>query len=183
MFGIIWALNKFKTYFGPPARESDHRSRSVNKWKHTLCRKWRLKPCSLSKTKDYRDEDLCHTPRQSCYEFATPSQRFNEEESGQDIAKGIVAKTNMQIASIKPDILTDIPRYQFLLMVINYLTPPERFNKKEPRLDLTIATVDTVNMQFGAKQARNVTGHSDIQVAIDGAWQMAAHASLNGDLD
>ncbi|GFU94430.1 retrovirus-related Pol polyprotein from transposon 297 [Trichonephila clavipes] len=28
---VIWALNKFKIYFGPPACERDHRSRSVNK--------------------------------------------------------------------------------------------------------------------------------------------------------
>ncbi|GFU82682.1 retrovirus-related Pol polyprotein from transposon 297 [Trichonephila clavipes] len=27
---VIWALNKFKTYFGPPTCESDYRSRSVN---------------------------------------------------------------------------------------------------------------------------------------------------------
>ncbi|GFT19548.1 retrovirus-related Pol polyprotein from transposon 297 [Trichonephila clavipes] len=27
---VIWALNKFKTSFGPPTCESDHRSRSVN---------------------------------------------------------------------------------------------------------------------------------------------------------
>ncbi|GFY65823.1 uncharacterized protein TNIN_96841 [Trichonephila inaurata madagascariensis] len=35
-------------------------------------------------------------------------------------------------------------------------------------------------MQIAAKEAKDVSGHSDIPVAIDGTWQKHGHTSLNG---
>ncbi|GFT38694.1 uncharacterized protein TNCV_1498851 [Trichonephila clavipes] len=35
-------------------------------------------------------------------------------------------------------------------------------------------------MQIAAKEAKDVSGHSDIPVAIDGTWQKHEHTSLNG---
>ncbi|GFY33704.1 uncharacterized protein TNCV_4594161 [Trichonephila clavipes] len=35
-------------------------------------------------------------------------------------------------------------------------------------------------MQIAAKEAKNVNGHSDIPVSIDGTWQKHGHTSLNG---
>ncbi|GFY60638.1 hypothetical protein TNIN_399821, partial [Trichonephila inaurata madagascariensis] len=38
----------------------------------------------------------------------------------------------------------------------------------------------TVSMQIEAKETKDVNGHSDIPVAIDGTWQKHGHTSLNG---
>ncbi|GFT21780.1 hypothetical protein TNCV_2970211 [Trichonephila clavipes] len=35
-------------------------------------------------------------------------------------------------------------------------------------------------MQIAAKEAKDLSGHSDIPVAIDGTWQRHGHTSLNG---
>ncbi|GFV93801.1 hypothetical protein TNCV_367001 [Trichonephila clavipes] len=35
-------------------------------------------------------------------------------------------------------------------------------------------------MQIAAKEAKDISGHSDISVAIDGTWQKHGHTSLNG---
>ncbi|GFX06533.1 hypothetical protein TNCV_3017671 [Trichonephila clavipes] len=37
-----------------------------------------------------------------------------------------------------------------------------------------------MSMQIAAKEAKDVSGHSDIPVAIDGKWQKHEHTSLNG---
>ncbi|GFY28259.1 uncharacterized protein TNCV_4395931 [Trichonephila clavipes] len=63
---------------------------------------------------------------------------------------------------------------------MNLPTPSQRFNKKESGLDTAVETVATVSMQFSAKEAKDVSGHSDIPVAIDGTWQKHGHTSLNG---
>ncbi|GFX46281.1 uncharacterized protein TNCV_1372231 [Trichonephila clavipes] len=64
--------------------------------------------------------------------------------------------------------------------VMNLPTPLQRFNKKESGLDTAAETVATVSMQIAAKEAKDVSGHSDIAVAIDGTWQKHGHTSLNG---
>ncbi|GFV28353.1 uncharacterized protein TNCV_4600061 [Trichonephila clavipes] len=66
--------------------------------------------------------------------------------------------------------------------VINLPTPSQRFNKKESGLDTAVETVATVSLQIAAiyKEAKDVSGHSDIPVAIDGTWQKHGHMSLNG---
>ncbi|GFS92718.1 uncharacterized protein TNCV_1161421 [Trichonephila clavipes] len=51
---------------------------------------------------------------------------------------------------------------------MNLPTPSQRFNKKESGLDTAVETVATVSMQIAAKEAKDVSGHSDITVAIDG---------------
>ncbi|GFX82989.1 uncharacterized protein TNCV_4938591 [Trichonephila clavipes] len=56
----------------------------------------------------------------------------------------------------------------------------KRFNKKESGLDTAVETVATMSMQIAAKEAKNVSGHSYITVAIDGTWQKRGHTSLNG---
>ncbi|GFX88771.1 hypothetical protein TNCV_1558161 [Trichonephila clavipes] len=52
--------------------------------------------------------------------------------------------------------------------VINLPTPSQRFNKKESGLDTAAETVATVSMQIAAKEAKYLSGHSDIPVNIDG---------------
>ncbi|GFU65740.1 uncharacterized protein TNCV_5058741 [Trichonephila clavipes] len=63
---------------------------------------------------------------------------------------------------------------------MNLPTPSQRFNKKESGLDTAVETVATVSMQIAAKEAKDVSGHPDIPVAIDGTWQKHGHTSLNG---
>ncbi|GFT19402.1 uncharacterized protein TNCV_2533211 [Trichonephila clavipes] len=63
---------------------------------------------------------------------------------------------------------------------MNLPTPSQRFSKKESGLDTTVETVATVSMQIAAKEAKDVSGHSDIPVAMDGTWQKHGHTSLNG---
>ncbi|GFV85147.1 uncharacterized protein TNCV_4172001 [Trichonephila clavipes] len=63
---------------------------------------------------------------------------------------------------------------------MNLPTPSQRFNKKESGLDTAVETVAIVMMQIPAKQAKYVSGHSNITVAIDGTWQKHGHTSLNG---
>ncbi|GFX76612.1 hypothetical protein TNCV_3163301 [Trichonephila clavipes] len=46
-------------------------------------------------------------------------------------------------------------------------------------LDTAVETVATVSMQIAAKEAKYVSGYSDIPVAIDGIWQTHGHTSLN----
>ncbi|GFU25588.1 uncharacterized protein TNCV_3621611 [Trichonephila clavipes] len=62
---------------------------------------------------------------------------------------------------------------------MNSPTPSQRFNKKESGLDTAVETVTSVSMQIAAKEAKDVSGHSDITVAIDGTWQKQGHTSLN----
>ncbi|GFW53400.1 integrase catalytic domain-containing protein [Trichonephila clavipes] len=64
--------------------------------------------------------------------------------------------------------------------VMDLPTPSQRLNEKESGLDTAIKTVATVSMQIVAKKAKDVSGHSDIPVAIDGTWQKRGHTSLNG---
>ncbi|GFU10393.1 hypothetical protein TNCV_3514711 [Trichonephila clavipes] len=59
-------------------------------------------------------------------------------------------------------------------------TSSQRFNKKESGLDTAVETVATVSMQIAAKEAKDVSGHSDTTIAIDGTWQKHGHTSLNG---
>ncbi|GFW85491.1 hypothetical protein TNCV_145361 [Trichonephila clavipes] len=61
---------------------------------------------------------------------------------------------------------------------MNLPTPSQRFNKKESGLDTAVETVATVSMQIAAKEAKDVSGHSDIPVAIDGTWKKHGHTSL-----
>ncbi|GFX45882.1 uncharacterized protein TNCV_3607431 [Trichonephila clavipes] len=63
---------------------------------------------------------------------------------------------------------------------MNLPTPSQRFNKNESGLDTAVETVATVSIQIAAKEAKDVSGHSDITVAIDGTWQKHGHTSLNG---
>ncbi|GFU92326.1 uncharacterized protein TNCV_1339071 [Trichonephila clavipes] len=49
-------------------------------------------------------------------------------------------------------------------------------------LDTAVETGATVSMQIAAKEAKDVSGHSDITVAIDGTWQKHRHTSSNGDI-
>ncbi|GFU29486.1 uncharacterized protein TNCV_1994271 [Trichonephila clavipes] len=63
---------------------------------------------------------------------------------------------------------------------MNLPTPSQRFNKKESGLDTAVETVATVSMQIAAKEAKDISGHSDIPVAIVGTWQKHGHTSLNG---
>ncbi|GFX81118.1 uncharacterized protein TNCV_1911101 [Trichonephila clavipes] len=63
---------------------------------------------------------------------------------------------------------------------MNLPTPSQRFNKNESGLDTAVETVATVRMLIAAKEAKDVSGHSDIPVAIDGTWQKHGHTSLNG---
>ncbi|GFV52210.1 uncharacterized protein TNCV_2749901 [Trichonephila clavipes] len=63
---------------------------------------------------------------------------------------------------------------------MNLPTPSQRFNKKESRLDTAVETVATVSIQIAGKEAKDVSGRSDIPVAIDGTWQKHGHTSLNG---
>ncbi|GFU80260.1 uncharacterized protein TNCV_3520371 [Trichonephila clavipes] len=65
---------------------------------------------------------------------------------------------------------------------MNLPTPSQRFNKNESGLDTAVKTVATVSMQIAAKEAKDVSGHSDIPVAIDFTWQKHGHTSLNGDV-
>ncbi|GFW22238.1 hypothetical protein TNCV_1429921 [Trichonephila clavipes] len=60
---------------------------------------------------------------------------------------------------------------KILCGVMNLPTPSQRFNENESGLDAVIETVATVSMQTAAKEAKDVNGHSDIPVAIDGTWQ------------
>ncbi|GFX47041.1 uncharacterized protein TNCV_316631 [Trichonephila clavipes] len=46
--------------------------------------------------------------------------------------------------------------------------------------DTAAETVATFSMQIAAKEAKDVSGHSDIPVAIDGTRQKHGHTSLNG---
>ncbi|GFT71239.1 uncharacterized protein TNCV_3002311 [Trichonephila clavipes] len=46
-------------------------------------------------------------------------------------------------------------------------TPSQRFNKKESGLNKAAETVATVSRQIAAKEAKDVSGHSVIPVAID----------------
>ncbi|GFU56299.1 hypothetical protein TNCV_582331 [Trichonephila clavipes] len=62
---------------------------------------------------------------------------------------------------------------------MNLPTPSQRINKKESGLHTAVETVSTVSMQFVAKEAKDVSGYSDIPVAIDGTWQNHGHTSLN----
>ncbi|GFV51040.1 uncharacterized protein TNCV_4635871 [Trichonephila clavipes] len=62
---------------------------------------------------------------------------------------------------------------------MNLPTPSQRFNKKESGLDTAVETVVTVSIQIAAKEANDVSRHSDIPVAIDGTWQKHGHTSLN----
>ncbi|GFW67594.1 hypothetical protein TNCV_3392651 [Trichonephila clavipes] len=55
--------------------------------------------------------------------------------------------------------------------VMDLPTPSQRLNEKESGLDTAIKTVATVSMQIVAKKAKDVSGHSDIPVAIDGTWK------------
>ncbi|GFY32574.1 hypothetical protein TNCV_673291 [Trichonephila clavipes] len=63
---------------------------------------------------------------------------------------------------------------------MNLPTPSQRFNKKESGLNTAVETVATASMQIAAKEAKDVSGNSDIPVAIDGTWQKHGHTSLNG---
>ncbi|GFT94892.1 uncharacterized protein TNCV_1471981 [Trichonephila clavipes] len=72
------------------------------------------------------------------------------------------------------------PSAKILCGVMNLPTPSQRFNEKESGLDAAIETEATVSMQTAAKEAKDVSGHSDIPVAIDGTWQKRGHTSLNG---
>ncbi|GFS78634.1 uncharacterized protein TNCV_3148311 [Trichonephila clavipes] len=72
------------------------------------------------------------------------------------------------------------PSAKVLCGVMNLPTPSQRFNKKELGLDTVVETVATVSMQIAAKEAKDLSGHSDIPVAIDGTWQKDGHTSLNG---
>ncbi|GFV26432.1 hypothetical protein TNCV_4308311 [Trichonephila clavipes] len=47
-------------------------------------------------------------------------------------------------------------------------------------IDTAVETVATVSRQIAAKEAKHVSGHSDIPIAIDGTWQKHGHTSLNG---
>ncbi|GFS96102.1 uncharacterized protein TNCV_3309191 [Trichonephila clavipes] len=69
---------------------------------------------------------------------------------------------------------------KILCGVMNLPTLSQRFNEKESGLDAAIETVATVSMQTVAKEAKDVNGHSEIPVAIDGTWQKRGHTSLNG---
>ncbi|GFV09565.1 hypothetical protein TNCV_3159621 [Trichonephila clavipes] len=69
---------------------------------------------------------------------------------------------------------------EVLCGVMNLPTPSQGFNKKESGLDTAVETVATVSMQIAAKEAKDVSGHSDIPVAIDGTWLKHGHTSLNG---
>ncbi|GFU84747.1 hypothetical protein TNCV_2126881 [Trichonephila clavipes] len=55
--------------------------------------------------------------------------------------------------------------------VMNLPTPSLRFNKNESVLDTAAETVATVSMEIAAKEAKDVSGHSDITAAIVGTWQ------------
>ncbi|GFW95167.1 hypothetical protein TNCV_313711 [Trichonephila clavipes] len=55
-----------------------------------------------------------------------------------------------------------------LCEVMNLPTPSQRFNEKESGLNTAVETVATVSMQIAAKEAKDVSGHSYIPVAIDG---------------
>ncbi|GFU71687.1 hypothetical protein TNCV_3036271 [Trichonephila clavipes] len=57
---------------------------------------------------------------------------------------------------------------------MNLPTPSQRFNKKESGLDTVVETVATVSMQIAAKKAKDVSGHSDIPVAIDGGTPISS---------
>ncbi|GFT21331.1 uncharacterized protein TNCV_3816171 [Trichonephila clavipes] len=63
---------------------------------------------------------------------------------------------------------------------MNLPTSSQIFNKKESGLDTAVETVATVSMQIAAKEIKDVSGHSDVTVAIDGTWQKNGHTSLNG---
>ncbi|GFX26313.1 uncharacterized protein TNCV_949111 [Trichonephila clavipes] len=63
---------------------------------------------------------------------------------------------------------------------MNLPTPSQRLNKKESGLDTAVETVATVSKQIEAKEAKDVSGHSDIPVDIDSTWQKHGHVSLNG---
>ncbi|GFV26480.1 hypothetical protein TNCV_3361331 [Trichonephila clavipes] len=63
---------------------------------------------------------------------------------------------------------------------MNLPTPSQRFNKKESGLDIAVETVVTVSIQIAAKEAKDVSGHSDITVVTDGPWQKHEHTSLIG---
>ncbi|GFX87853.1 hypothetical protein TNCV_4373181 [Trichonephila clavipes] len=65
---------------------------------------------------------------------------------------------------------------------MNLPTPSQRFNKKKSGLDTAaVETVATVSMQIAAKQAKDVSGHSYIPVAIDGAIEIFQRSeSLHG---
>ncbi|GFY36374.1 transposable element Tcb1 transposase [Trichonephila clavipes] len=52
---------------------------------------------------------------------------------------------------------------------MNLPTPSQRFNENESGLDTAVETVATVSMQIAAKEAADVSGHSDIPAAIDDA--------------
>ncbi|GFY30355.1 hypothetical protein TNCV_4066051 [Trichonephila clavipes] len=60
---------------------------------------------------------------------------------------------------------------EVLCGVVNLPTPSQRFNKNESGLDTAVETVAMVSMQIAAKEAEDVSGHSDITVSIDGTWQ------------
>ncbi|GFW63621.1 uncharacterized protein TNCV_4329091 [Trichonephila clavipes] len=50
---------------------------------------------------------------------------------------------------------------------MNLSTPSQRFNKKESGLYTAVETVAMVSLQIATKEAKDVSGHSDIPVAID----------------
>ncbi|GFW76251.1 hypothetical protein TNCV_3800861 [Trichonephila clavipes] len=64
---------------------------------------------------------------------------------------------------------------------MNLSTPSQKFNNQGSELYTAIETVATVSMQIAAKEAKYISGHSDIPVATDGTWQKHGHTSLNGD--
>ncbi|GFS39056.1 hypothetical protein TNIN_81961 [Trichonephila inaurata madagascariensis] len=64
---------------------------------------------------------------------------------------------------------------------MNLPTPAQRFNEKESLKNSTaVETGATVSMQIVSKEAKDVSGHSDIPVAVDGTWQTHGHTFLNG---
>ncbi|GFW46543.1 uncharacterized protein TNCV_1936131 [Trichonephila clavipes] len=62
---------------------------------------------------------------------------------------------------------------------MNLPTPSQRFNKKESGLDTAVETVATLSMQIAAREAKDISGHFDIPVAIDGTWKKHGYTSLN----
>ncbi|GFS94389.1 hypothetical protein TNCV_2014231 [Trichonephila clavipes] len=52
--------------------------------------------------------------------------------------------------------------------VMNLPNPSQRFNEKKSGLGTAVETVATVSMQIVAKEAKDVSGHSDIPVVVDG---------------
>ncbi|GFU84834.1 hypothetical protein TNCV_2127751 [Trichonephila clavipes] len=67
-----------------------------------------------------------------------------------------------------------------LNLSVTILAANARSNDKKKKLHPSaVETVATVSMQIAAKEANNVSEHSDITFAIDGTWQKHGHTSLN----